>query len=191
MKMKKILNEWRKYALNEVNQPGIDKDLGAPKNWFGKWDEKMGIHETNDWISYVKSAYPDLEQTIGAQVQNPKVIDKIINFINTGFSYYVVKFLGKAEYNNLVNRKLDAYFNSPAVPQEHKEWFKNNYGKVFDFGLETFSPTNTKVWHTGMRKPYDGYVAFYAMPTDFFMFGDGIMLTKELTDKYIKGLSND
>jgi len=192
MKMKKILNEWNKFLLNE-NQPFIDQQLGAPKGWFGKWDYRMGLLETREWREYIRSTYPDLKQELEQEYTgNSKFKDNftqnVISSIESGYSYYIMYYLGKEEFKNLVNKKLDEYFNSPSVPQEHKDFLRDNVDKIFNYGLQTMKPNSTKVWHKDMKKPYSGSVAFFAKVNDWFMFGDAFEATKALTEDYVSKL---
>lgn len=192
MKMKKILNEWNKFLLNE-NQPFIDQQLGAPKGWFGKWDSRMGLLQTREWMQYIRSTYPDLKEQLeqeytGKPSSKDKFVQTVISSIESGYSYYVLNYLGQKEFYNLLEKKLDEYFNSPSIPQDHKDFLKDNVDKIFDFGLKTMVPHETKVWHKDMQKPYSGKVAFFARSTDWYMFGEGFERTEQATKDYVAKL---
>lgn len=192
--MKKILNEWNKFLLNE-NQPAIDKALRAPKGWFGGWNYRMGLLETREWKDYIDKTYPHLKQDLEQEYSgNPKFkeqfVQNVIGSIKSGYSYYVFNYLGKEEFKNLVNKKLDEYFNS-TVTEEEKDFLVNNVDNIFKIGLQTMVPNSTKVWHKDMKKPYSGTVAFFAKVNDWFMFGDAFDATKAITKEYVSKRKKD
>lgn len=196
MKMKKILNEWNKFLLNEGKRKQTlqDKELRAPAGWFTKWNHRMGLIELSDWKNYIEGKYKDLqlEQSIIDKTTNKKISDEFIknaiNSIKSGYGYYVKLYLPEGEYENLVNKKLHEYFYSPpdSVPPGDKEFLNNNFNWIFDYGIQTAVANKNVQWNEYINPGYSGKVAFYGMSKDWYMFGEGIKETWEITQRYMK-----
>ena len=206
--MKKILNEWRKFTLNEA-QSGVndimqqyfdyvvEADVEVPYRWFDGWGHKMEILESQTWWDYV-ATYGDenkIKSDITAKLATmtfdgkqkkptPKEIQRLYNYIRIGYGYYVYLFLGKKAFEQLVREKIKAYMSAGNIKSEEKEFFQNYHQEIFDFGIDNMVPNNTKVWHDQMSQAYSGQVAFFGQINDFFMFGQGVELTKEIVNQF-------
>ena len=187
--MKKILNEWRKYSLNESNQPFIDQQLGAPEGWFGKWDDHLGLFQTSEWMNYVKSNYPNLESQL-LEYYDEDEVREIMNNLFGGFSFYAIDFLGAKAFKDLMIMKLDSYFNSSAVPEKHKDFFKGNYERIMGFGKNNSSPNRAYAYTKGekVKRIYEGSLAFFGSTTDWFAFGNGFDRTLKIMRDYFSGM---
>ena len=190
---KKILNEWRKFALNEgaTNQ---DQELGAPMGWFTEWNSHMGA------IDFVPEYRELLQSQFGPQLQklakmskdktlpkeDRKDASRAYSSITSGFTYYsdnpVIQSLGPS-MEQVVNIKLNYYFNDPQVSQENKDFFSGNYERIMDYGESTMMP-NRAVWGTGAK--YSGNTGFKGSVEDFYMFGDGFSKTRAIMDNFFQ-----
>ena len=85
--MKQILNEWRNF-LSEGKNPGIDDQLGVPKElkdgdgFFGRFDKATGVFQAAigqkstktekykiKWQKYVDKQFPNIEQTLNKRIE--------------------------------------------------------------------------------------------------------------------------
>ena len=189
MTMKKILNEWRKYSLNESNQPFIDQQLGAPDGWFGKWDGHLGLFQTSQWMDYLKSNYPNLESQL-LEYYEEEEVREIMKNLSGGFSFYAIDFLGTKAFKDLIIMKLDSYLNSSEVPEEHKDFFKGNYERIMDFGRNNSSSNRAYAYTKGekVKQIYEGPLAFFGSTTDWFAFGEGFNRTLSIMEDYFSGM---
>ena len=185
MTMKKILNEWRSYTITETNQPLIDQQLGAPEGWFGTWDDHLGIFQTQEWMDYVNNNYPNLESDLLDYYDKDEVFE-IKKSLYGGLSFYTIEYLGVTAFRDLMKKKLDSYFNSPTVSEEHKAFFRDNFERIMDWG-RTNAGANRAVAYTkdGIKKIFDGTVSFMATPTDWYAFGDGFGKTYNIMEDMI------
>lgn len=191
--MKKILKEWRKFTLNETNQPFIDQQLGMPDSrWFEKWDRYMGHFdsnaERNAWVDYVDANYgASLDEL--EEYYDPEEVQEIKSSVYSGFSYYTIEYLGVVAYKELITQKLNNYFSSDLVPQDHKDFFRDNYERIMDWGQEHTKPNRAYAYKKGEgKKVYDGDLAFFGSTTDWYAFGDGFNKTLKIMDDYFSGM---
>lgn len=172
--MKKILNEWKRFVIKETNQPFIDKELGADfdNQWFGTFDDHLsliqGMPYNSKWQDHLKQNFPKLQSDIRSKASSKKKADHMIRKIIGGHSYYVDKFLGNEAAEALIVIKVDGYVEN--APRDQVEFFLSNMERILEYGGENTAS------HSQMGKP----VAFYARPTDWWMFGDGFELTKQV-----------
>lgn len=173
--MKKILNEWRQYVINETNQPLIDKGLGAKfeGQWFGTFDEWLGLiqdkpTENKKWQAHLKQNFPKLQSDIMSSAPSKKEAEKVIKKIYGGWSYYVNKYLGREPAEALIEIKVNGYVEN--APKDHVEFFLANMERILKYGGE----------NTASHSQFSGPVAFFARPTDWWMFGDGFEKTKQV-----------
>ena len=172
--MKKILNEWKQYVIKEANQPFIDKELGADFNnqWFGTFDNYLGLIQgqvyNSKWQSYLKQNFPKLKSDIMSKAPSQKEAQRAIKKIIGGHSYYVDKFLGQEAAEALITIKVDGYVEN--APKDQVEFFLANMERILEYGGQNTAP----------HSHFEGPVAFYARPTDWWMFGDGFELTKQV-----------
>jgi len=85
--MKQILNEWRTF-LSEGRNPGIDDQLGVPKElkdgdgFFGRFDNATGVFQAVKgqkssktdkykikWQKYVDKQFPNIEKTLNRRIE--------------------------------------------------------------------------------------------------------------------------
>ena len=185
MTMKKILKEWKNFTLTETNQPLVDQQLGAPEGWFGRWDDHLGLFQTKEWMGYIKAKYPKLKESLSEYYDEEEVFE-IFKSINGGLSFYTIEYLGAKAFKDLMNMKLDSYFNSTVVPDEQKNFFRDNFERIMEWGKENASPNRSSAYSKdGVKRIYDGTVAFMATPTDWFAFGDGFNRTYKIMEDYI------
>lgn len=207
MKMKKILNEWNKFLLNEAKKTKRfktlqDKGLKAPPGWFNVWNHRMGLIDLSDWPDHIKNTYPTLKQDLeqnytGEPELKDDFVTNVFNSINAGYGYYVKEYLSDAEYKNLVNKKLDEYFKAPEnlVPLEDKKFFRDYVDWIFHYGIETAVPNKDVKWNEYIKPGYTGKVAFFGRSIDWYMFGQGIEDTwktaREYMDSNKKAISDE
>lgn len=189
---KKILNEWRKFNLNE-GPTRQDQELGAPMGWFTIWNDHMGMIDFLPEYQAVLSRFgPQLSelQKMASNKTLPKseqaAAEKAYKSITSGFTYYSdnpkIQSL-TIPMEEVVEIKLNYYFNDPSVPQEHKDFFSGNYERIMDYGKSTMMP-NRAVWGTGAT--YGGNTGFKGSVQDFYMFGDGIDTTRSVMDSFFQ-----
>jgi len=192
MTMKKILNEWRKFTINEVNQPHIDQQLGAPSGWFGKWDGKLGLLDSNEqldaWKTYVDTNFAGALAELD-EFYEPDEVDEIKNNIYGGFSFYTIEFLGGRAFKELITQKLNNYFNSDMVPQDHKDFFRDNYERIMDWGDQNTKANRAYAYKKGEgKKVFEGGVAFLGSTSDWYAFGDGFNRTLRIMEEFFSGM---
>jgi|SRR5210317_944113 len=185
--MKKILNEWRRFRLTEA-QSNQDQELGAPDGWFETWNRHMG---PIDFLpAYRKIMRPSL-RSLQRMKFNPdltqaqkKEIDKIYSRVSSGFTFYSNdQFLAESvpSMEEIVNIKLNYYFEDPSVPQEHKDFFRDNYEAIMDYGETTMAPSR---FVHGTGATFKGLTGFKGSMQDFYMFGGGFGATRQIMDSY-------
>jgi len=191
--MKKILNEWRKFTLNEARS-NQDEELGpeTPDGWFETWNAHMGAV---DFLpAYRRLVGPSLRSLQRMKfdsdltLQQKKEIDKIYSRVSSGFTFYSEdSTLAEAvpPMSEIVKIKLDYYFNDPSVPQEHKDFFRDNYEAIMDYGKRNMAPSRF-VYGTGAT--YKGLTGFKGSMQDFYMFGDGFDDTRQIMDSYFQNM---
>ncbi len=191
--MKQILNEWKKFILKE-GPTRQDQELGAPAGWFSVWNDHMGVidflPEYQTLLAQFKTEYDNLAR-MAMDKNLPKedmaAAAKAYSSMTSGFAYYSAN--PKIEslaipMEDVVNTKLDFYFNDPNVPQEHKDFFSGNYERIMDYGKNTKMPNRLQ---RGTGPSYSGNTGFKGSVSDFYMFGDGIDQTRAIMDDYFSG----
>jgi hypothetical protein len=195
MKMKRILNEWRRFALKE-GRVLQDERLGAPDGWFNEWNGSLGnIDYRPEWREKLRTDYADLIGFLKSAIADPetekqdrKEYKQALAAIISGFAYYTVdpEMQGMAPpFEDVVRLKLQMYFDDPNIPQEHKDFFAANYERIMDFGLQSMAP-NRQIY--GKKKGYSGNTAFMGSMDDWFMFGDGFRETRRIMDDFFSGM---
>ena len=193
--MKKILKEWRKFALNE-GMTLQDQQLGAPDSWFSEWNEALGnIDYHPSWREKLKNEYSSFIGSLMEMINDPntekedrKEYQRLVGTINSGFAYYSSdpEMQGLTPpFEEIVRIKLDIYFGSSNISQENKDFFAANYERIMDYGLETMAP-NRQIH--GKRGSFSGNTAFYGSMDDWYMFGDGFMETRRIMDDYFSSM---
>tara|TARA_R110002153_G_scaffold87310_2_gene216006 strand:- start:1607 stop:2308 length:702 start_codon:yes stop_codon:yes gene_type:complete len=168
--MKKILNEWKRFVINESNQPFIDKELGAKFNgeWFGMFDYYLGLIQGMVyyplWKNYLDEKYPKIESDLKTKAKSAEIFYKKIY---GGESYYVDRFLEDDDVEKLIGIKVKGYIEN--APKDQVEFFLSNMERILEYGGENEKP----------HSKFNGSVAFFARPTDWWMFGNGFEKTKQ------------
>lgn len=166
--MKQILNEWKKFLINESNQPFIDQELGADfgGRWFGTFDDYLGVIQGmpyyDQWTSHLQSRYPSLQEHLLEKAKTEKQAQTAYKKIFGGHSYYVHKMLEPEDLDKLYEIKAKGYIEN--APKDQVEFFLANMERILEYAGETKRPHN--IAPTG--------VGFYGRPTDWYMFGDGL-----------------
>lgn len=191
--MKQILNEWKKFVIKEgaTNQ---DQELGAPYGWFSEWNTHMGIIDfLPEYRKKLAEFAPQLE-ALEKMSRNKKLTEeereeasKAYKSITSGWAYYSanpkIRNLS-IPMEDIVNIKLNHYFNSPHVPQEHKDFFSGNYERIMDYGKATMMPNRATM---GTGATYTGNTGFKGSVDDYYMFGDGFDKTRAIMDDFFQG----
>ena len=190
--MKQILNEWKKFIIKEgaTNQ---DQELGAPYGWFSEWNNHMGIIDfLPEYRKKLEEFTPQLQELMQMS-KNPdlpaedrEAAKKAYSSMTSGYTYYSVNPRIRnltIPMEEIVNIKLNYYFNDPQVPQEQKDFFSGNYERIMDYGKATLMPNRAT---QGTGATYTGNTGFKGSVDDFYMFGDGIDRTRQIMDKYFE-----
>jgi hypothetical protein len=171
--MKQILNEWKKFVINEVNQPFIDEELGAKfeNAWFGTFDDYLGIIQgmpgDNQWKEHLESKYPSLQDHLLKKAKTEKEASQAYKKIFGGHSYYVDRMLDDEDLHKLYEIKVQGYIEH--APRDQVEFFLANMERILEYAGDTMRPHNIAPTPVG----------FYGRPTDWFMFGDGFEKAKQ------------
>jgi hypothetical protein len=173
--MKKILNEWKQYVIKEANQPLIDEELGADFDgkWFGTFNFWLGLiqdksTENKKWQDHLRQNFPKLKSNIVSKAPSQKEAERAIKKITGGHSYYVDKFLGQEAAEALIVIKVNGYVEN--APKDQVEFFLANMERILEYAGQSMS--NHSIAPT--------LVGFKARPTDWWMFGGGFELTKQV-----------
>ena len=195
MKLKlKIIKENK--ILKEINQPGINDELGATASgfpsWWGNFDTYTGAFQGNpsynQWLSSVDALEPgtkqELEREISElqqQISKKQPTDDIPALKRRvqetsrewkhrfgGYCYGVNRYYGREEAERLAEIKISDYVSN--APEAEVEFLFANLDGFFKVGDDSV------VAHS--QAPSG--VAFYGKPTDWWMFGDGYGHTKQV-----------
>ena len=171
--MKQILNEWKKFVINEVNQPFIDEELGAKfeNAWFGTFDDHLGVIQGKDyddlWKEHLESKYPSLQKDLLKKARTKKEAARAYRKIFGGHSYYVDRMLDDEDLHKLYEIKVQGYIDH--APRDQAQFFLANMERILEYAGDTMRPHNIAPTPVG----------FYGRPTDWFMFGDGFEKAKQ------------
>lgn len=193
--MKQILNEWKKFVINEVNQPGINDELGASESgfprWWGNFDDFTGAFQGNpsygNWLASIAQVEPGVKESLENEISNlqkqiskkqptddiPSLKRKLREASKEwkhrfgGYCYGVNRYYSREEAERLLKLKISDYVSN--APEAEVEFLFANLDRFNELGDRTTVEHNEAP--TG--------VAFYGKPTDWWMFGDGWMMTKE------------
>lgn len=206
MKLKlKIIKENK--ILKEINQPGINDELGATASgfpsWWGNFDSFTGAFQGNpsynQWLSSVDALEPGMKQELEneisqlqQQISKRQPTDDIPAMKRMkqetsrewkhrfgGYCYGVNRYYGREEAERLAELKISDYINN--APEPEVEFLFANLDRFFKVGEG--SVVAHKHAPTG--------VAFYGKPTDWWMFGDGFDHTKKvLSDAKVNFLNS-
>lgn len=194
-KMKQILNEWKKFVIKEINQPGINDELGASDSgfpqWWGHFDDFTGAFQGNpsydEWLASITQVDPNIRKDLENEISNlqkqiakkqetddiPSLKRKLRDASKewkhrfAGYCYGVNRYYSREEAERLIKLKISDYVSN--APEAEVEFLFANLEKFNELG------DSTMVEHS--QAPSG--VAFYGKPTDWWMFGDGWMTTKD------------
>ena len=155
MKMKKILNEWRNFALNESKAHAFDIKMNAPAGWFDRFREAIDKYD-HSWTQEFKQKYAQEFAAI-----NPKELTYPIDTIPY-YAFRMLKHIGQQAAIELMERKLNAYLST--AQQGDLDWLRDNLDKLMRVAEETSA-----------NSPYEAYPgssAFNGEIKDWFLFGD-------------------
>ena len=155
MKMKKILNEWRKYSLKENKKHAFDIKMNAPPGWFDRFREAIDKYD-HSWTQEFKQKYAQEFAAI-----KPKELTYPIDTIPY-YAFRMFKHIGQQAAIELMERKLNAYLST--AQQGDLDWLRDN--------LDTFMRVAEETSANSPYEAYPGSSAFNGEIKDWFLFGD-------------------
>jgi len=155
MTMKKILNEWRKYSLNENKAHAFDIKMNAPAGWFDRFREAIDKYD-HSWTQEFKQKYAQEFSEI-----DPQELTYPIDTIPY-YAFRMLKHIGQQAAIELMERKLNAYLSS--APQGDLDWLRDNLDKLMRVAAQTSAASPYEA--------YPGSSAFNGEIKDWFLFGD-------------------
>jgi len=180
--MKKILNEWRRFTLTEAARTNEDDLLGAPDGWFTTFNRTVGdLTDKREWFSKL--------QTPEAKSFLQRLEDRAIESgIRSGLSFHVRNHESELgiPIDELIRLKAEIYMNAPDVPQEHKDFLRENFDRIFELAKPSAS-TNRGVHGTGAT--FKGQTAFFGSAIDYALFGDLIDKTEAIFREVVQPTS--
>ena len=188
MKMKKILNEWKKFTLNEARRGGVDdmlqQNLGAkvPDGWFNLFNRTTGdLTDRREWFSQLDT--PEIKNYIDS-IENPDVQSGI----RSGLSFHIIEDESGLlpSFADLIELKAQIYMNT--APEDHIQFLKENFDGIFQFANNSMSQNRGK---HGTGATYSGNTAFHGSAIDYLMFGDLIMETEDIFRQVVQPIERE
>lgn len=188
MKMKKILNEWKKFTLNEARRGGVDdklqQNLGVkvPDGWFNLFNRTTGdLTDRREWFSQLDT--PEVKNYIDS-IENPATQSGI----RSGLSFHIIEDESGLlpSFADLIELKAQIYMNT--APEDHIQFLKENFDGIFQFAKNSMSQNRGK---HGTGATYSGNTAFYGSAIDYLMFGDLIMETKDIFRQVVQPVEKE
>lgn len=188
--MKKILNEWRKFSLNEARRTrgGIDDNLekytGAkvPDGWFNLFNRTIGdLTDRPEWSSQLK--------TPEAQSHLASIDDLAVESgIRSGLSFHIVEDESGLlpTFADLIRLKAQIYMNT--APEDHVQFLKDNFDGIFSYANSSMSQNRGK---HGTGATYSGNTAFHGSAIDYLMFGDLINKTESIFREVVQPVEKE
>ena len=183
--MKKILNEWKKFTVTE----SLDKSLEAalkvpvPKDFLKTLNEYTGeVTYYPQWVEFYSSkVLPNLDN-LPRYAHKPKQVES--NALS-GMSF---EFAASREptAREVIAKKIEIYLAN--APEEHKQFFKNNFDAIMDYAKQTEDTTGAQY---GTGNQYRGGTSFSGRMTDFYMYGEGFYITKDEFKKALLPMDSD
>lgn len=188
MKMKKILNEWKKFTLNEARRGGVDdmlqQNLGVkvPDGWFNLFNRTTGdLTDRREWFSQIDT--PEVKNYIDS-IDNPAVQSGI----RSGLSFHIIEDESGLlpSFADLIELKAQIYMNT--APEDHIQFLKENFDGIFQFAKNSMSQNRGK---HGTGATYSGNTAFRGSAIDYLMFGDLIMETEDIFRQVVQPVEKE
>lgn len=188
MKMKKILNEWKKFTLNEARRGGVDdklqQNLGVkvPDGWFNLFNRTTGdLTDRREWFSQLDT--PEVKNYIDS-IENPATQSGI----RSGLSFHIIEDESGLlpSFADLIELKAQIYMNT--APEDHIQFLKENFDGIFQFANSSMSQNRGK---HGTGATYSGNTAFHGSAIDYLMFGDLIMETKDIFRQVVQPVEKE
>jgi len=180
--MKKILNEWRKFTLTEAKRTNEDDLLRAPDGWFTTFNRTVGdLTDRREWFSKLNT--PEVKSFLQSLED-----EKVESGIRSGLSFHVQAHeqeLGMS-VDDLIRLKAQIYMNAPDVPQEHKDFLRENFDTIFQLARPTMS-ANRGLHGTGAT--FKGSTSFFGSAIDYALFGDLIDRTEAIFREVVQPTS--
>lgn len=177
MKMKKILNEWKKFTVTE----GLDKSLEValrvpvPKDFMKTLNQHTGgVTEYPEWVQFYNSKVLPNLSNLPRYAHKPKEVE---SNARSGMSFDFNTSRNPTA-REVIAKKIEIYL--AYAPEEHKQFFKKNFDAIMDYAEQTEDVTGAQ-YGTGAQ--YRGGTVFGGRMTDFYMYGDGFYITKEEFEK--------
>jgi len=177
MKMKKILNEWKKFTVTE----SLDKSLEAalrvpvPKDFVKTLNEYTGeVTYYPEWVEFYSSKVLPNLANLPRHANKPKEVES--NALS-GMSFDFAASRNPTD-REVIAKKIEIYL--AYAPEEHKEFFKKNFDAIMDFAKQTEDVTGAQY---GTGSQYRGGTSFGGRMTDFYMYGRGFYITKDEFEK--------
>jgi len=177
MKMKKILNEWKKFALVESLDKSLEASLRVPvpKDFMKTLNEYTGgVTEYPEWVEFYNSKVLPNLSNLPRYAHKPKEVES--NALS-GMSYEFIANRNPTD-REVIAKKIEIYL--AYAPEEHKQFFKKNFDAIMDYAEQTEDVTGAQ-YGTGAQ--YRGGTTFGGRMTDFYMYGDGFYITKDEFEK--------
>ena len=188
--MKKILNEWKKFTLEEARRTrgGIDDNLEryigtkVPDGWFNLFNRTTGdLTDRREWFGQLE--IPEIQSYL-ATIENPE----IERGIRSGLSFYIIEDESGLlpTFADLIELKAQIYMNT--APEDHIEFLKQNFNGIFEYAKSSMSQNRGKY---GTGSTYSGDTAFHGSAIDYLMFGDLIMDTEDIFRQVVQPVEKE
>lgn len=188
--MKKILNEWKKFTLEEARRTrgGIDDKLEqylgtkVPDGWFNLFNRTTGdLTDRREWFSQLDT--PEIKNYIDS-IENPAVQSGI----RSGLSFNIIEDESGllSTFADLIELKAQIYMNT--APEDHIEFLKQNFDGIFKYAKGSMSQNRGKY---GTGATYGGDTAFHGSAIDYLMFGDLISETEDIFRQVVQPVEKE
>ena len=189
MTMKNILNEWKKFTIKEATRSGVDDNLQkylgvtVPDGWFNLFNRTVGdLTDRPEWYSQL--ATPEIRDYLSS------IEDKAVESgIRSGLSFHIIEDESELlpTFADLIELKAQIYMNT--APDDHKQFFKENFDGIFKFAKAPSMSQNRGVHGTG--KTYSGNTAFGGSAIDYLMFGELISETEDIFRQVVQPVDRE
>jgi hypothetical protein len=189
MKMKKILNEWKRFTLNEARRrTGVDDMLQqylgvkVPDGWFNLFNRTVGdLTDRPEWFSQLQTE----------EIQNylSSIEDGAVESgIRSGMSFHIIEDESGLlpTFADLIELKAQIYMNT--APEDHIEFLKQNFDGIFKYAKSSMSQNRGKY---GTGATYGGDTAFRGSAIDYLMFGDLISETEDIFRQVVQPVEKE
>jgi len=187
--MKKILNEWKRFTLNEARRRGGVDDLlqnylgvKVPDGWFNLFNRTTGdLTDRPEW-----SRQLDTEEVKSylASIDNPAAQSGI----RSGLSFHIIEDESGLlpSFADLIELKAQIYMNT--APEDHIQFLKENFDGIFHYAKNSMSQN---IGRHGTGATYSGDTAFRGSAIDYLMFGDLISETEDIFRQVVQPVEKE